>query len=196
MSRATLQHLAARPWAIHALGGSLLAVLAATIYVGCFVPCGRDMARRAERMKQLEALLSSKEQIAEEHARLKKRLDSLRTATETTLQRMPLRSPSQEFIERAGELATLHDLKMEMCTASAPQSYRSHSQVEVTCRLSGGYARVCRFLAAIDQLSQISKVSRFEMSSGSDSDAYPTQIVFQLYYRSELHDTEKKQDTL
>lgn len=190
-------HLASsRPWMIHLIGASVVTAVGASFYFGHFLPSARDQADRRERMAQLHALMANKEQIGEEHSQLKARLAELQKRSATIRKRMPSRSPAQDFIERATQLAGLCDLDMEMCTASAPQAASTHSQVEVTCRLRGRYASICRYLAAIDQTAQVSRISRLEVSSGNDSDAYPAQVVFQLYYRSELHDTEVKRGTL
>ncbi|RIK86935.1 MAG: hypothetical protein DCC67_02410 [Planctomycetota bacterium] len=188
----SLQRLHGQVWLIHAFGGGLVAVAAATAYLGYLSPQAHEIDVRQHRMAQLEALMASREQIAEEHTRLEDRLGALKKQAATIARRIPLESPTQEFIERATQLAALHDVKMELCSASAPHSYPTHSQAEVTCRFSGSFASICRYLAAIDQLSQVSRVSRLEISSSQDSRSYPVQAVFQLYYRAELHDTEGK----
>jgi hypothetical protein len=85
---------------------------------------------------------------------------------------------------------------MEHCTAAAAQEMSTHSQVEVTCRVNGSFDSVCRYLAAADQFPQISKISTLAIESAAKSEGYPVQVVFQLYYRSELNDTEVKRRTL
>jgi Tfp pilus assembly protein PilO len=191
-----LHLLTTHPASIHLLGGGVLAAVAAAVYMGFFGPSLRDSADRQERMAELHSLMANNEQIAAEHQVLQRRLGELQKRAATVRKRLPLRSPAQDFIERATQLASAHDVKMEMCTASAPATGATHSQVEVACRLSGSYAGICRYLAAIDHLSQVSKVSHLEISSVQESDAYPAQVVFQLYYRTELHDTEMKRGTL
>jgi Tfp pilus assembly protein PilO len=191
-----LQRLRPQPWMIHAAGGSAMAAAALAFYGLYFAPTAADIDQRVKRMEQLTVLLASNEEIATEHRRLDERLGALRGAAASTQKRMPRRLSSQEFIQQATQLADSLNLKMELCTAAAPQTLPTHSQVEVTCRFSGSYASVCRYLSAIDQLPQISKLSRLEIDTTANSDKYPVNVTFQLYYRGELNDTELKRGTL
>lgn len=191
-----LSKLQPQTWMIHAAGASVLLAAAASAYAGFFAPMQRDKDQRTERMHQLQALMASSEQIALEHRRLGERLGALREAATDTGKRIPRRTSSQEFIEKASQIANSLGLQMELCTAAAPEEQPTHAQVEVTCRLNGSYASVCRYLAAIDQLSQISKVSLLKLDSSTNSRAYPVELTFQLYYRRELNDTEVKRGTL
>jgi Tfp pilus assembly protein PilO len=109
-----------------------------------------------------------------------------------THKRLPKRSPADEFTTSINQLAQALNMTVAECAAGAPQALPTHSVVEVTCRLSGSFASTSRFLAAVDQLPQIAKVSRLEMSTAGNSDAYPVELTFQLYYQAELNDTEKE----
>jgi Tfp pilus assembly protein PilO len=183
-------------WMIHACGAIVLGALSLAFYSCLYAPAESEIDERTKRMEQLQSLMANNEQIAEEHQRLESRLTALRSAAALSKKRMPRRVSSKEFVDRATQLAESLDLKMDMCTAAAPQTYRTHMQVEVTCRLHGSYASVCRFLAAIDQFSQISKVSHFEIDTAADSGEYPANVTFQLYYRGEVNDTEQKRGAL
>ena len=109
---------------------------------------------------------------------------------------MPRRTATQEFLESATQLAAISGMEMELCSAAAPQVHKTHTRVEVTCNFTASYASTCQFLAAIDQLSQISKVSSLEVDTQRNSQAYPVHVTFQLYYRGQLHDTELKRGAL
>jgi Tfp pilus assembly protein PilO len=177
---------------IHAAGAGTLAALGLGFYAWFYAPRGREIDACLKRIEQLRALMASNEQIAEEHRRLETRVTALRSAAAGSRDRMPRRVSSQEFLDKAMRIAELMDLRVELCTAAPPQSHPGHTQIEVTCRLVGGYASICRFLAAIDQLPQISKVSRLDIDTAGNSREYPTNVIFQLYYRGELNDTEQK----
>jgi Tfp pilus assembly protein PilO len=196
MLSSQLQGLTPKPWMIHATAAALLLGVSFGVNAAYFAPTHLDIEQRIDRMLQLESLMANKERIASEHQRLSHRLADLEKSVAVVRKRMPRRSPSQEFIERISQLASFHGCRIEMCTASAPQSLPTHSQVEVTCRLKGDYAGVCRLLTGVDQLSQISRISSLELETADDSGGYPANIVFQLYYRSELNDTEVKRRTL
>lgn len=183
------------PWMIHAAGAATMAATALAFYLRFLAPAAADVEQRTLRMEQLQMLMGSSERVGRDHRELQHRLESLRQSAASTRKRMPRRTSTQEFIERITQLAEITGMEMELCSAAAPQTYASHSQVEVTCRTSGSFASVCQYLAAIDQLSQISRVSSFEIDAAANSRAYPVHLTFQLYYRAQLHDTEQKQET-
>jgi Tfp pilus assembly protein PilO len=185
-----------RPWMVHACGAGAVGAIALAFYGWFFAPAGAEIEHSVKRMDQLQALMASSEQIAEEHRRLDLRLTALRSVASAIDKRIPSHVSSQEFIDRATRLAESLELKVELCSAAAPQTHATHTQVEVTCRLRGSYASVCRFLAAIDQITQISKVSHLEVDTAANSGEYPANVIFQLYYRGEVNDTEQKRGTL
>jgi Tfp pilus assembly protein PilO len=191
-----LRRLRPQPWMIHAAGGAVIAAAGLAFYGWYLAPTSADMDQRLKRMEQLQALMASKEKIADEHRRLDQRLGELRKAAASTKKRMPRRTASQEFIRQATQLAETLDLKMELCTAAAAQTFPTHSQVEVTCRFNGSYDSTCQYLAAIDQFTQISKVSHLEVDTSVISGKYPVNVTFQLYYRGEDNDTQVKRGAL
>jgi Tfp pilus assembly protein PilO len=140
-------------------------------------------------------LMTSSERVSREHRELQERLKALESAVSQTRQRMPRRHSTQEFIENITQLAISNGMEVELCSAAAPETFKTHTRVEVTCRINGSYASVCRFLADVDQLTQISRVSSFSIESVEKSGVYPVQVVFQLYYRAELNDTELRRGT-
>jgi Tfp pilus assembly protein PilO len=196
MINIALDRVKPQPWMVHACGAAAAGVLGLAFYGWFFAPTGAEIDERTQRMEQLQAQMANKEQIAEDHARLESRLAVLQSAATATEKRMPRHVSSQEFIDRATRLAQSLELKVEMCTAAAPQTHPTHTQVEVTCRMLGSYASVCRFLAGIDQSSQISKVSHLEIDTAADSGEYPVNVTFQLYYHGEVNDTEQKRGNL
>jgi Tfp pilus assembly protein PilO len=177
---------------IHAVGAATMVGAALVFYFGFIAPTAADIHQRTQRMEQLHRLLQTSEKVARDHRELERRLAELRQQAVSTRKRMPRRTSTQDFIERITQLAATTGMQMEICSAAAPQTFETHTQVEVTCRLNGSFASVCRYLAGVDQLTQISKVSSLEIDSGINSDAYPVHLTFQLYYRGEVHDTEVK----
>jgi Tfp pilus assembly protein PilO len=196
MFNLSFERVKPQPWMVHACGAAAMGVLGLAFYGWLLAPTGNEIEQSAKRIEQLKTLLANNEQIAEEHRRLESRLTMLQSAAATSQKRMPRRVSSQEFIDRVTRLAESLEMRVELCTAAAPQTHATHTQVEVSCRLHGSYASVCRFLAAIDQFPQVSKVSHFEVGTAADSGEYPAIVTFQLYYRGEVNDTEQKRGTL
>jgi Tfp pilus assembly protein PilO len=155
-----------------------------------------DVAEATSRIEQLRRLLAISEKVAVEHRELTARTETLTTAVAATRKRMPKLAPAADFIDRATALARSLNMTVAQCTAGAPQLATTHATVEVTCGLSGSFASMCQFLAAVDQLPQIAKVSRLDIKTARNSAAYPIQLTFQLYYEADLHDTEEERVAL
>ena len=183
------------PSLIHGLGGLIMTIAALGFYFGFYEPASADMRTRSARMEQLHMLMASSEKVAHDHRELQTRLEALQSAASKARQRMPRRHSTQEFIESITQLAAANGLQVELCSAAAPQSLKTHTRVEVGCRLNGSFASACRFLADVDQLSQVSRVSSFAIASAENSQAYQVEVTFQLYYRPELNVTELRRGT-
>ncbi len=182
-------------WVVHAAGAGLALAVVMGFYQGLYAPWQRDVAERIERSAHLRRLLATSDKVTDEHRKLSDRLASLREAAAQTRRRMPAAIEPSKFIEQFTETAASLGLKIDQCGASATEVHPDHASVEVSCRLSGSYASICQCLAAVDQFPQISKVSRLEVATAPDSLAYPAQITFQLYYRTDTHDKEVKRGT-
>jgi Tfp pilus assembly protein PilO len=190
-----LQKLRPTPAIVHALGGAMLLGAGLAFYFGFYAPASADIQKRTTRMEQLHMLTGASEKVSRDYWDLQKRLAELRHASATARKRMPRRTSTDEFIDNITQLAVSNGLQVELCSAGGPQTSETHTQVEVTCNVRGSYASVGRFLADVDHLTQISKVSSFEIDSDMNSDSYPVHITFQLYYRAQLNDTELRRTT-
>src|SRR5688500_17379129 len=110
-----LRRLQPQLWKIHAPGATGIEAAGMAFYGWFLAPTYADMDQRLKRMEQLQALMASKEKIADAHRRLDQRLGELRKAAVSTKKRMPRRTASQAFIRQATHLAESLDLKMELC---------------------------------------------------------------------------------
>jgi len=178
--------------AVHGAGAVVALAIALVGYKFVYAAWGADVDDATHRIGQLRKLLTTSEQVAAEHLALTERTETLTKAVAETRRRLPKLAPASDFTNSVNQLAQALNMTVAECTAGAPQTLATHSTVEVTCRLNGSFASTCQYLAAIDQLPQVAKVSRLEMKTAGNSDAYPVQLTFQLYYQAELNDTEKE----
>jgi Tfp pilus assembly protein PilO len=181
-----------KTWSVHACGAGIVLMVVVSFHQGIYTPWQRDIEARAARITQLHKLLATGDAVVEQHRQLDDRLTALRTATGEVQRRMPTKVVPSLFIEQLTKKAAELGLEVQQCSAAAPEVYPDHARVEVSCRFSGSYASICRCLAAVDQFPQMSKVSRLEIDSATISSAYPAQVTFQLYYRHEAHDKQKR----
>jgi Tfp pilus assembly protein PilO len=192
MNSSILNGAEAKGRAVHAAGAAIALMIVLVGYKFAFAAWGADIDESTQRIDQLRKLLTASERVAAEHAGLTERMETLTKAVAATHQRLPKLGPATEFTNSVDQLATALNMTVVECAAGAPQTLLTHSTVEVTCRLSGSFASTCQLLAAIDQLAQVAKVTRLEMNTAGNSEAYPVELTFQLYYQAEVNDTEKE----
>jgi Tfp pilus assembly protein PilO len=190
MLNKSLGSLRSSPALIHALGSAVAAVLCAAFYFAVYAPAAADITHRTARMEQVKHLMATSDKVAREYRELHDRLIQLRQAAGSARRRMPRRPTTQEFIASITHLAAANKVEVKLCSAAAPQTFPTHTRVEVACDLQGRFADLCQFLTDVDQLTQISKVSLLTLDTTENSNEYPVSVKFQLYYRPQLSDTE------
>jgi Tfp pilus assembly protein PilO len=187
---------APKPWMVHAAGAIVALAVAAVFYQGIYTPLRRDVDERTERIAQIQELSTNAVQAAADHRVLTERLDALQQAVRRTKRRMPAEASAEEFVAHAEDLAETFGLEVRETQTAMPQHHPTHSTVAVSYQVSGSYASMCQYLAAIDQLSQLTKVSLLDVERSPDSSAYPLQIEFQLYYQTVPHDKDERRGAL
>jgi Tfp pilus assembly protein PilO len=185
-----------KPWMVHAAGALVALLVAVVFYQGIYAPLRRDLDDRTQRIAQIRELSTNGEQAAADHRQLSERLDALQKAVGRTRRRMPTEISADEFVAQAAGLAEDFGLEVRETQTAIPQHHPTHSTVEVSYMLSGSYASMCRFLAAIDQFSQLTKVSLLDVERSANSSAYPLQVKFQLYYQSVPNDKDEQRGAL
>jgi Tfp pilus assembly protein PilO len=182
--------------ALHAAGALIAAGVALTFYRGIYVPLDQDWADRMRRIEQVRALISVSEHTTGDYQELSERLKKLSAAARDVRHRMPKTISASEFVDQASRLAETLGLNIEKVQAADPQQHETYATINVSCLLRGSYASICRFLAAVDQLPQLSKVSQLDLTRATDSGDYPLEVTFQLYYQVDPLDKDQQQGTL
>jgi Tfp pilus assembly protein PilO len=178
--------------AIHAAGALIALLIGLAGYKYAYAAWGRDVDDARRRIGQLRQLLTTSEQVAAEHVILAERTEQLTSAVAETHRRLPKLASTANVTSSVHDLAESLNMAVVECTAGTPQTQPTHAIVQVDCRLNGSFASMCQYLAAIDQLPQVAKVSRFEMKTAGNSDEYPIELTFQLYYQAERNDTDEE----
>jgi hypothetical protein len=182
--------------AVHAVGAIVALAAMVAFFQGIYAPLHSEAADRSIRIEKVRELTSFGGRIAREHRETVQRLDRLTIAAEETRGRMPTDLSTGEFVEQATRLAADLGLTVEQFQTGIPQTSADVTTIDVSCRLVGSFASTCRFLAAIDQLSQVTKVWRLDVARTANSEGYPVQVTFQLYYQVDPHDKDQQRGTL
>jgi Tfp pilus assembly protein PilO len=197
MSTWTLATRSSRTHAgLHAAGAALALGVVIAFYHFAYAPMHEDIAVHAERIEKVRALAVNAENVAQTNRQLTRRVRELTRAAADVRDRMPADVSASDFVELSSQLAAALDLQVQQCLSEPPQHHAGHATIDVTCKLAGSYASICRYLVAVDQLPQISRVSRFELSRTSASVGYPAHVTFQLYYQPPPNDKDRQRGTL
>jgi Tfp pilus assembly protein PilO len=181
--------------AAHVVGAAIALAVAVLVYRGVVVPLVSEADEHAMHIDRVRLLVARGEEVAAQHRQLRLRQAELTTAARQVRERMPTDAASGDFVERSTKLASQFDIKVEQCQSGLPSEHGDHATIDVNCTLRGSFASVCRYLAAIDQLPQASRVKHFEMSQSPESEGYPVQVTFELYYQVDPHDKDQQRGT-
>jgi Tfp pilus assembly protein PilO len=182
--------------AAHAIGAAVAIVVALLTYRGVVVPLMSEADEHELHANRVRLLVARSEQVAAEHRQLRERQAKLTSAAKQTRDRMPTDVAAGDFVERSTALASQLDIEVEQCQSGAAELHDDHATIDVSCTLRGSFASICRYLAAIDQLPQASRVRRLQMAQSPESEGYPVQVTFQLYYQIDPHDKDQQRGAL
>lgn len=181
---------------LHAAGAALALGVAATFYSFVYSPLREDIAVHAERIEKVRALAVHSQNVAQTNEQLANRLDELTQAVADVRKRMPAEISASDFVELSSQLAAALDVEIEGCQSEPPQHHDDYATIDVTCKLVGSYASICRYLLAVDQLPQVSRVLRFDLAGAPTAEGYPAHVTFQLYYQAQPNDKDRQRGTL
>jgi Tfp pilus assembly protein PilO len=188
--------VAPKPWVMHAIGGSVALGVVVAFYQFVHAPMRSDVADRTKRIELVRQLSTQGEQVAEQHRMLSSRLETLNEAVLRSHRRIPTKVAPASFVSEATRLAEDFGMEVRQTQTGVPQHHSTHSTVDVSYQLVGSYASTCRYLAAIDQVSQVTRILRLDLARSRDSEGYPLQVTFQLYYLTDPNDKDEQRGTL
>jgi Tfp pilus assembly protein PilO len=194
----TLRNTGVTPqkWMVHAAGAAATLAFSALFVWGFYVPMRREAAELRQESERIRLLSTAGEKIAADHRRLTTRLVTLHEAVRRTRRRMPDKVAPATFVDQASRLARDFGLEVSQTQTGVPQHYATHSQVEVSYVLTGSFASVGRYFAAIDQTTPLTRVAQLDVNRSANSMGYPCQVTFQLYYQTDSNDKDEQRGTL
>jgi len=183
-------------WALHATGLLAVAIILATFYQLGYARLTDQSNAYAGRVEQLNKLLATEDTVRQKHQSLRQKLDNLEHEAATMRRRLPHEIKKDQFENSIRQAAAKVGFDLEIATWNSPTPTPSHSLAEVTVHGVGSFASICRLLDEINQLARITKISRLQLESDSESELYPCQITFVLVYGIQSNDTDRKDGVL
>ncbi len=174
----------------------MVALTIGAFYALVYQPLLSKQAGHVSRSEQLDLLLVKTGTEGAEYRRLRNQLSEMK-ASITKLHRHLSDHPSEStVIEELNGIAEDVGLEVLDYQIGLTEEQLSYSQTEIEFRCHGSYASICRFLQQAEQLTETTKLSKFELTSEVNSRGYPIQLTFILYSEGQSHDTKEKRGVL
>lgn len=183
-------------WTLHLAGVGVIALTLGGFCILVYQPLQAKRIHQAERSEQLDVLLVKTRTTGSEYRRLRSRLAEMQSSVAEMQSQLKQAPTEKERIQNISDIATNVGLKIQDYQIGLNQSLATHSQTEVEFQCVGSYASICKFLHQTEQLTRITKLSKFELNSTGNSDVYPIQITFVLYSGAQSNDTKERRGVL
>ncbi len=181
---------------LHLTGVAGVVLCLGGFYALVFQPLRQSQADHVARVEQIDKLLVHTGTEENEHRQLRTQLREMKESVAKLHHQLASDASEASVIEDLSRLAADVDLEVLDYQIGLTQSLPTHSQTEIEFRCHGSYASICQFLQKAEQLTKTTKLSKFELNSGKNSDQYPIQLTFVLYSEGKSHDTKEKRGIL
>ena len=168
---------------LHVAGLGIAAALFAAVYVPAIGALHSEQARIATEIDVASRLLASAEKLREEHRALREQQAASLVRTSQLLGRIPDAPQESEFLAHIARLAREAPLSIGRFRPTATRTYDRYSEVEVELSVAGRWDGLCQFLAGLETLPRLCRLSRFSVASESSADGvYPVDFTFVIYF--------------
>jgi Tfp pilus assembly protein PilO len=180
-------------WALHAAGVAVVLLAGVAFYTLVYCPLRGQMVADADRSAQLQLLLASSAEVQREQRPLREQLDKLLVKVAQVRSRLPQNLDAKEFASQVRLAAQESRLQVLDHQLAASQTGPGFSSTEIRFQLSGSFASICDFLKEVSQFTRVTEISQLNMQSTINSESYPIQVTFVLYYGAKSHDREVRE---
>ena len=173
---------------LHLAGLGIAAALFAAVYVPTIGALDSEQARIATEIEAASRLAASAESLREEHRTLQEQQAASLARTSQLLDRIPDAPQESEFLAHIARLAREAPMSIGSFRPMATRTYDRYSEVEVELSVAGRWEGLCHFLAGLETLPRLCRVSRLSIGSESSSEGvYPADFTFVIYFAPVRH---------
>jgi len=192
----TSQHNRLFAGSLHLTGVAVVALALGGFYALVYQPLQHNREGHRSRSEQLDRLLIKTGTERTEYRRLRKQLRKTKASADRIHRQLAGRPSEATVIEDLSDIAADVGLEVLDYQIGLTEKQQAYSQTEVEFRCHGSYASICKFLEQAEQLTETTKLSKFELNSEKNSLGYPIQLTFVLYSEGQSHDTKEKRGVL
>lgn len=145
-----------------------------------------DSARLSGLVKETEEFLETTDEITASTREIKLRSDELESEMDRILAGVPTEPRESEFLGQISELVQGTSLKFDEFRPAGTKEAGQYRQLEVLMSGVGTYKDICRFLAGLENLPRLCRVSRLDIEAPDEpygeENRYPVSMTLVIFY--------------
>ena len=181
MINSTQNRLASLGWLLHA-GGLLLTAAIFAIAFFAYQSFDRDCDRLARQILATSRFLNTDDEIRFNHRDLNQRLSVMEGRLTDLMTRIPAARNESDFLAQLAELARQHKLKIQNYRPGVVFEKEKHREMEIRLTAEGSYQSCCRFLAGLESLPRLCRITHLNISVPDDAEIYPIEMTLRIYF--------------
>lgn len=168
---------------LHAAGLAVSVALFSAVYVPAVGALHSEQTRISDKIDAAARLAGSADTLHDEHRDLVQRQAETQARTAQLLGRIPDSPQESEFLAHIARLARTASLSIRSFRPIATQTHERYSEIEVQLSAAGTWPGLCRFLAGLETLPRLCRVTRLSIASEkSVGGIYPAEFTFAIYF--------------
>ena len=181
MINSTQKRLASLGWWLHA-GGLLLTAAIFAIALIAYQSFDRDRDRLDRQISAMSRFLNTGDEIHFDHRDLNQRLSVMEGRLTDLMTRIPAARNESDFLAQLTELAHQYKLKIQNYRPGVVFEKEKYSEMEIKLSAEGSYQSCCRFLAGLESLPRLCRITHLNISAPDDAEIYPIEMTLRIYF--------------
>ncbi len=169
-------------WLMHGTGMLTIVVCGVVFYFVVYAPLESRREQDEERARHVQRLIEDADDVFAEHERMSAAVDKFADRAASVRRRIPDDPNETEFLKTVTQAAKDTGLEIRDYRRGRVEAKERHWQLEITVSGAGTYESICRFLDRIEAMPRITKVKTLAITSSAQSEVYPADITFVLYF--------------
>ena len=181
MINSTQKRLTPLGWLLHACGLLLAAAIFAIALIA-YRSLDRDCDRLARQVSATSRFLNTGDEIHFDHRNLNQRLSEMEGRLTDLMTRIPAARNESDFLAQLAELAHQCKLKIQNYRPGVVFEKEKYSEMAIRLSAEGSYQSCCRFLAGLESLPRLCRITHLNISASDNAEIYPIELTLRIYF--------------
>jgi hypothetical protein len=182
------QRLHRLDWSIRIAGLLISMGLVLIAYLSVYRALDRESSRIHHQIRAARLFLGTTEEVDGRHVESSSRLGVLEAHLTELETRIPEAAGESDFLAQLAQLASRSKVQIHDYRPGAVVDRGSYNDMEISFSANGRYESICRFLAGLESLERLCKVTGLDVASVDDPDQpYPFEVTLSIYFYPPTH---------